>query len=222
MLIATFGPDTERAGKTITHENGAFVLGNDGPVSALEIMQYDEQGQLVWESDGMRAWVGSRALTPSTALSRPSSVRTPARGSSSKGRGDCRTSNQKTASVIGLFLVVIGLIAVVYYFAFFDTSVAVESVDLGNGTSIGGGRVNNIGLLADRQNGIIVGFGMAAAGGVLMYIGRMRRSPVSVPTQLATQAVCESCSSPVEVGTAYCPHCGKRLLWTAVAAHDET
>jgi hypothetical protein len=224
MLIATFGPNTERAGTTITYENGAFVLGDDGPVSALEVMQYDQQGQLVWESDGTRVWVGSRAQAPSTAPSGSSSLRTSPRGSSSTGKEDNRTSNQKTASVIGLFLVVIGLFAVVYYAAFFDTSVAVEPVDLGNGTSIGGGRVNNIGLMADRQNGIIVGFGMAAVGGILMYIGRMRPPvPVIVPMQSAAQATtCENCSGTVEVGAAYCPHCGKRLSWTAVAARDDT
>ena len=55
MLIATFAPATESAGKTITYENDAFVLEGRGHVSASEIMEYDRQGQLVWADDGTRA-----------------------------------------------------------------------------------------------------------------------------------------------------------------------
>lgn len=42
------------------------------PISAADVMAYDSQGQLEWASDGMRAWVGSLSLGPSTAA-RPGS-----------------------------------------------------------------------------------------------------------------------------------------------------
>ena len=64
MQVATFGPSSGWAGKTITYENGVFVLQDHGPVSAAEVMRYDEQGQLVWTNDGTRAWVASRAQGP--------------------------------------------------------------------------------------------------------------------------------------------------------------
>jgi hypothetical protein len=61
MLVATFGPSTGWAGKTITHEGGQFVLEDYGPVSAGDVMDYDRSGYLVWANEGVRAWVGGQA-----------------------------------------------------------------------------------------------------------------------------------------------------------------
>lgn len=61
MLIATFGPTTEWAGRTITRNGETFILENHGQITASNVMEYDEQGLLVWVSEGTRAWVGSRA-----------------------------------------------------------------------------------------------------------------------------------------------------------------
>jgi hypothetical protein len=47
-----------------------------------------------------------------------------------------------------------------YFFLGYDTSV--ES---------GMGRVNNLGLMADRQNGIIIGIGLAVIGTIMLVIG---------------------------------------------------
>jgi hypothetical protein len=66
MIIATFGPNTGWAGKLITREGDVFTLEDHGPISAIDVMEYDRQGQLVWANDGTRAWVGSRAaIAPS-------------------------------------------------------------------------------------------------------------------------------------------------------------
>jgi len=65
MLVATFGPSTAWVGKTITFENGQFVLEGHGPISAPEVMDYDRQGHLVWVNDGTRAWAGAKAGSPS-------------------------------------------------------------------------------------------------------------------------------------------------------------
>lgn len=62
MLIATFGPTTAWAGKTISRDGDVFILEGHGPISASDVMEYDRQGHLVWSNDGTRAWVGSRAL----------------------------------------------------------------------------------------------------------------------------------------------------------------
>lgn len=63
--------------------------------------------------------------------------------------------------VSGLLLLFVGLGSVFFYSIFFDTSV-----------ETGYGSVNNIGLMSDKQNGIIIG-GILAVVGVLL--GLMRK-----------------------------------------------
>lgn len=72
---------------------------------------------------------------------------------------------------IGAFFMMAGICAVVYFMFFFDTSVAVPETTF-FGTTIGGGRVNNIGLMATRQNGLICGIGAAIFGAILFFLGQ--------------------------------------------------
>jgi len=67
MLIATFGPSTGWAGKTITYEDEQFVLEGHGPVAPGAIVEYDDKGHLEWSSEGLRQWVHEQAaaMTPS-------------------------------------------------------------------------------------------------------------------------------------------------------------
>jgi hypothetical protein len=60
----------------------------------------------------------------------------------------------------GVLLFIVGLGVAGYFFLAFDTSV--ES---------GYGRVNNLGLMADRQNGIIIGIGLGVVGAIMLAIG---------------------------------------------------
>jgi hypothetical protein len=62
--------------------------------------------------------------------------------------------------IFGLLFLVVGLAATEYFFLVFDASV--ES---------GVGRVNNFGLMADRQNGIIIGIGLGVVGTIMLVIG---------------------------------------------------
>ncbi|GEM_PF-2305955 len=64
MIIATFGPATEWVGKTITREGDVFTLEGHGVITATDVMEYDQQGHLVWPDAGTRAWVGSLAQSP--------------------------------------------------------------------------------------------------------------------------------------------------------------
>jgi hypothetical protein len=61
---------------------------------------------------------------------------------------------------VGILLLLAGLVVTAYFFFGFDTSV--ES---------GVGRVNNLGLMADRQNGILIGLGLAIVGTIMLVIG---------------------------------------------------
>lgn len=61
---------------------------------------------------------------------------------------------------VGILLLLAGLVVTAFFFFGFDTSV--ES---------GVGRVNNLGLMADRQNGILIGLGLAIVGTIMLVIG---------------------------------------------------
>ncbi len=61
MLVATFGPSTAWAGRTITFESSHFVLQGHGSIRATDVMDYAAAGTLRWQSEGTRAWVGALA-----------------------------------------------------------------------------------------------------------------------------------------------------------------
>jgi hypothetical protein len=72
-------------------------------------------------------------------------------------------------------LIIVGLCVAGYFFLFFDPSVEVPKQEI-LGQTIGGGRVVNIGLMADRQNGIIIGLGLAILGAILMVVASRKES----------------------------------------------
>lgn len=71
---------------------------------------------------------------------------------------------------LGAILFLGGLAVAVYFYAYFDTSVAVPGVEL-FGETIGGGRVHNIGLMQERQNGLILSALAAAVGLICVIMG---------------------------------------------------
>jgi hypothetical protein len=63
--------------------------------------------------------------------------------------------------VFGVLLMIVGISVVTYFFKYYDTSVSHHHA----GTDIWApDRVVNIGLMQDRQNGIIIGLAIAGAG----------------------------------------------------------
>jgi hypothetical protein len=66
---------------------------------------------------------------------------------------------------LGAVLLIAGIALAAYFFLAFDASV--ES---------GYGRINNIGLMADRQNGIIIGIGLGVAGTIMLAIGSRNKN----------------------------------------------
>jgi len=75
--------------------------------------------------------------------------------------------------VLGCLFLLGGLALAGYYFLVFDVSVAEPATTI-LGQTIGGGRINNLGLMSDRQNGIIIGMSGAILGAILMYAGRRK------------------------------------------------
>ncbi len=72
---------------------------------------------------------------------------------------------------LGALLLVGGLAVAAYYYAYFDTSVEVPTQQI-LGQTVGGGRVHNIGLMQDRQNGLWIGLGAAALGFICLLVGQ--------------------------------------------------
>lgn len=68
------------------------------------------------------------------------------------------------------YLIIGGVLGAVYFFLFFDTSVAVP-----NGEILGIDRVNNLGLMSDRQNGMLFCLAIAATGAVIEFFARSRK-----------------------------------------------
>ena len=61
MLVATFGPTTAWAGKTITWDGNQFVLEGYGRIPGSALVDYDQQGHLQWASAELRSWAWSYA-----------------------------------------------------------------------------------------------------------------------------------------------------------------
>ncbi len=75
---------------------------------------------------------------------------------------------------IGLLLLVAGVGTVIYFLGFYDTSVNVPETTI-MGQTVGGGRVNNVGLMQNRQNGVILGSVLAIAGLACFLMGLRSR-----------------------------------------------
>ena len=83
------------------------------------------------------------------------------------------TGGSSGLRIFGCLLLIGGLSLAGYYFLVFDPSVVVPTSEI-LGQTFGGGRVNNLGLMAEKQNGIVVGMGGAILGAILMYAGRRK------------------------------------------------
>jgi len=77
--------------------------------------------------------------------------------------GLSKKANISVLRIFGLLAFLSGLGILLYYWQCFDTTVSVPTQEF-LGQTVGGGRVNNIGLMQDRQNGIIVGGIIAVLG----------------------------------------------------------
>lgn len=74
-----------------------------------------------------------------------------------------RNPGRTLISLVGLLLLLGGLGTAIYFIGFYDTTLSVPETNF-MGQTIGGGRVHNVGLMQNRQTGIIVGSVLAVAG----------------------------------------------------------
>ena len=102
---------------------------------------------------------------------------------------------------LGIVALVIGVICVV----------SALGMDVSVSTGVGGGRVNNLGLMADRQNYTLVG-GMVALAGLLLLMFGGTRGHATSGTQTSFEArdtrPCPLCAEPIKLAAVKCKHCG--------------
>lgn len=77
---------------------------------------------------------------------------------------------------LGIVVLFLGILGAIYFFAIFDTSVEVPTTQV-MGQTVGGGRVNNLGLMNQRQNGVIISCAGALIGLILIVVGRVGSIP---------------------------------------------
>jgi hypothetical protein len=198
-LIATFNASTGWDGKTITHDDGRFLLADHGGISAQNIMKYDAEGQLTWASADMRAWVLSRAHEErETTAARAAFVR-------AGQQSGAQAKSTSPLNVAGGILLGLGIIVLFYFVAVFDISVP---VDTGGYFDID--RVNNIGLMNDQRNGIIVGVLMSVGGIALLVVGAVQKGRTPTPVSARSdERKCPYCAETIKADAVICRFCNR-------------
>jgi hypothetical protein len=60
MIVATFREGTPAAGRTVTYDDGVFAV-TGAPITADQLLAYDDAGQIDWAYAGLREWVATSA-----------------------------------------------------------------------------------------------------------------------------------------------------------------
>jgi type IV pilus assembly protein PilA len=109
MLLATFRPSTGWVGKTISYENGVFILEDHGAIGARDVLSYDRQGQLEWAYAGLREWVEQTTKVPPPPLQvgQPATLQ----GQSPSAQAEPR------AGVVGFVFALVGFVMPILWIA---------------------------------------------------------------------------------------------------------
>jgi hypothetical protein len=109
----------------------------------------------------------------------------------------------------GVLLCAVGTVAALYFFTVFDTSVEVPISEI-MGHTVGGEHVNNLGIMNQRQNGIVISCVIALIGLILLLVGRITPHGTQIVARTAGGFVCPACGF-LNPETALRCDCGYRL-----------
>jgi len=101
--------------------------------------------------------------------------------------------------MIGLALFFGGIASLIYYYFVFDTTIAVNIEEIK--------RVHNIGLMAQRSDGMLFAFISILGGSALMYLGKDSTKGIS-----KTQQRCRYCAELISIKARECRFCGKSAV----------
>ena len=96
------------------------------------------------------------------------------RSLNTSSKQEVTASGINSLGLIGIIFMLLGFVVIGYFSLSYDTSVYVDSTYISGYGSVGSGRIQNIGLLNNRQNGIIVGVGISVVGSILLISGIIR------------------------------------------------
>lgn len=96
----------------------------------------------------------------------------------------------------GTFLIIAGVLGIMAALGM-DTSVATAS-----------GRVNNLGLMADRQIYILIAAAVLIVGTLLTFLNKVTPVPVSID---ADTRPCPACAETIKNAAVKCKHCGTEI-----------
>lgn len=121
----------------------------------------------------------------------------------------------KLLEYVGILMLLGGIAGSVYFFGFFNTTVTTEPVSFMGQTIEGGRRINNLGLMSDRQNGLTVSIGSAVLGTMLLFAGHTMTEKMKIEATpgvvSSSSTLCAFCGKYYAGAPAFCPNCGKQL-----------
>ena len=146
-----------------------------GPISAEMLRHLQASGALSDDTqirlEGSDTW---RKITPLVTPKKPSVQSAPLPNAPDRSKISEKIATSRSSS--GRALVIIGLIIAGYFYFLFDTSVQVESHYISGYGTIGGGRVNNLGLMQDRTLGCGAGLAIAIVGAIMIASDKQKKT----------------------------------------------
>jgi hypothetical protein len=174
-------PDETKRPPTIKTFHLKLTEGEKGPFTMSQLRSMWDSGAItadtLYRADASQGWqsLAEEFAKPTTPTAPPPLASTAA------------PEGQPLIKIAGVFLLLAGLGVLAYFLVVFDTSIAVPSwVTAILGPTMGSDRVHNVGLMQNRQNGVIIGSVISAAGLACFLFGFTAAAERSARIKMST------------------------------------